>query len=220
MDQLFVYIAQWKSFCAHCRDAIRPGAFHAGLRADARCLACAGLADRMFVEPGDAALTRRATRESKMPAIVMRPNVRNKRFDRAGILVERDALQRAKCSCMLDADVREAKREKSREHRDRVDASYIVDFASCIRAEFPSIAPGIDRAIAEHACVRGSRRVGRTAFARSLDRNAVILAVRAHVRHRETPYDALLANGTQVGEARRMIQPKMDQVLARWRVKA
>ena len=163
----------------------------------------------MFVEPGDVALTRRATRESRQPAIVLQPNRRG-HFERAGILVERDALLRAKRSCMLDAGVRAANREKSH-------ATYVSQFAAYIRHEFPGIPSGVDRVIAERACERGSRRVGRTAFAKSLDRNAVILAVRAHVRHRETPYEALLAGGADVSQARQTIQPKMDEVLSRWR---
>ena len=174
-----------------------------------RCIACAGLAHRMFVEPGDVALTRRATRESQSPAIVLRPN-RRRNFERAGILVEPEALRRARRSCMLDADIREKRRE-------RQDVRFVDDFATCIRAEFPAIPAGVDRAIAERACERGSRRVGRAAFAKAFDRNAIILAVRAHVRHRETPYDALLANGAEVWHARQTIQPKMDEVLTRWR---
>lgn len=216
MDQLFVYIARWKSFCADCMDAIRPGAFHVGLYADARCLACAGLADRMFVEPGDVALTRRATRESRTPAIVLRANRRGN-FARVGILVERDALHRAKRSCMLDAGEREANREKSRERRDELDATYVSQFAAFIRHEFPAIPQGVDRAIAERACERGSRRVGRTETAKSFDRNAVVLAVRAHVRHRETPYETLLAGGAEVWQARQAIEPRMDEILSRWR---
>jgi len=219
MEQLVVYIARRRAQCVSCLNPIRPGAFHVSFGANVRCIACAGLAHLMFVEPGDPALTRRSARESRTTAIVLRPN-RRRNFDRAGILVERDALARARRSCMLDADVREEKREKSRERREQHDASFVLEFAAAIRAEFPSIPPGVDRAIAAHACVRGSRRVGRAAFAKSLDRNAIILAVRAHVRHRETPYDAMLADGAELWHARKTVQPAIDAVLARWRTEA
>jgi hypothetical protein len=46
--------------------------------------------------------------------------------------------------------------------------------------------------IAEHACLKYSGRVGRTAAAKSLSQEAVDLAVAAHIRHVETQYDRLL----------------------------
>ena len=71
-------------------------------------------------------------------------------------------------------------------------------------------------AIAGHAAVRGSGRVGRSAAGRALD-DAVTLAVIAHVRHRHTDYDALLAKGVERRECRRRIADKIDAVLAGWR---
>jgi len=56
----------------------------------------------------------------------------------------------------------------------------------------------------------------REAAARSLDEEAVRLAVVAHVRHTETDYDRLLAKGHERQEARLLIQGEVDQVLARW----
>ena len=46
--------------------------------------------------------------------------------------------------------------------------------------------------IAEHACLKYSDRIGRTASAKSLAEEAVDLAVIAHIRHTETQYDQLL----------------------------
>ena len=72
-------------------------------------------------------------------------------------------------------------------------------------------------AIAEHACRKDSGRIGRTAAAKSLEAEAIDLAVRAHVRHAATPYDRLLATGTDRQEARWQVRGAVDAVLARWR---
>jgi hypothetical protein len=53
--------------------------------------------------------------------------------------------------------------------------------------------PGQEIAIAEHACLKYSDRVGRSASAKNLEESAIRLAVIAHIRHAETHYDDLLA---------------------------
>ena len=53
----------------------------------------------------------------------------------------------------------------------------------------------IETVIAEHACLKHSGRIGRTAAAKNFDEPVIRLAVIAHIRHTKTPYDKLLANG-------------------------
>ena len=43
------------------------------------------------------------------------------------------------------------------------------------------------------------------------------LAVVAHVRHDETPYDELLARGLERRHARDLVREGVDRVLSRWR---
>jgi hypothetical protein len=49
-----------------------------------------------------------------------------------------------------------------------------------------------------------------------LDREAIRLAVVAHIRHNETDYDDLLAKGYERWEARDWVKSDIDEVLARW----
>jgi hypothetical protein len=44
----------------------------------------------------------------------------------------------------------------------------------------------------------------------------VELAVRAHVRHAHTPYDRLLAQGSDRGDARREVASLVEALLGRW----
>jgi hypothetical protein len=72
------------------------------------------------------------------------------------------------------------------------------------------------RPIAEHTCLKYSGRIGRSAAGKSYDEEAVRLAVQAHIRHVETPYDKLLASGQDRFEARGQVESQVRSVLAAW----
>jgi hypothetical protein len=204
--------------CAECKEDLGVQAcIHVSDDRRVRCLSCAGLDHLEFLARGSAALTRRATRESKLSAIVLKWSKRYKRYERRGTLVERAALMRAEYACLLDREARARGRQRARELREALDESFVLAFASRIRAAFPNCPPKRERAIAEHACAKGTWRVGRTAMAKAFDGEAILLAVRAHVRHHETRYDALLASGMHVWQARIAVQRQIDAVLAEWR---
>jgi hypothetical protein len=59
-------------------------------------------------------------------------------------------------------------------------------------------------------------RVGRSASAKALDEAAITLAVTAHIRHTETEYDTLLAQGYDRIDARQMVQDQIEDVLKTW----
>ena len=90
-------------------------------------------------------------------------------------------------------------------------------FAARVRALLPGCPAGREQEIAEHACLKYSGRVGRSASARAFDEAAVRLAVVAHVRHRETKYDQLLARGYDRWDARATVEEAIDRVLEKWR---
>lgn len=54
-------------------------------------------------------------------------------------------------------------------------------------------------------------------MAKELDGKAVDLAVRAHIRHRETSYDRLLNRGVERLAARNQVAAELDEVEALWR---
>ena len=116
-----------------------------------------------------------------------------------------------------DADARARAREREAQRRSEMDREYVDRFARRMRELFPRCPPGVDLAIAQHACLKYSGRVGRSAAAKALDEQAVLLAVAAHVRHALSGYDALLAAGNERCEARRQVKPRVDELLAGWR---
>ena len=180
------------------------------------CLACADLDHLVFLPAGDAALTRRAKKASTLSAVVVRWNKSRKRYERQGLLVGEQALEQAEQACLADADVRLRRRERDAVARQGQDVEFTGRFAAEIARLYPGCPSPRAEAIATHAGLRGSGRVGRSAAGRNLDPGAVTLAVIASIRHLDTDYDALLMSGVARPDAREQIRPGIDAVLARW----
>jgi hypothetical protein len=92
----------------------------------------------------------------------------------------------------------------------------VARFAERVRELFPGCPPADAEAIAGHACAKYSGRVGRSAAAKAFEPDAIRLAVGAHVRHRHTTYDELLAAGREPAEARALVRERIETVLRRW----
>lgn len=216
-QDLKVFITTGASTCSECGEALGRNAWIA-LAGDrgALCLACADLDHLVFLPSGNVALTRRAGKYSGLAPVVLRWSRARKRYERQGLLVEEAALARAETECLADADARARAREREAERRAEVDQEYVARFARRVRELFPQAPVGAEIAIAEHACRKYSGRVGRSAAAKAMDEQAVLLAVAAHVRHAQTGYDALLASGVERHEARRQVRDRVDAVLHQW----
>ena len=166
------------------------------------CMSCADLEHLVFLPRGDAALTRRARKHSRLSAVVVRFSRARKRYERQGVLVEETAIDQAEAECLADADARARRRERERERRAGEDVEFEHELAREIIRLFPGCPPERAERIARHTGERGSGRVGRTAGARAFDPAAVTLAVVAAVRHGDTEYDDLLMVGVDRPDAR------------------
>jgi len=217
---LKVFITIGESTCGECGEELGRRAWITLVEdKGALCLSCADLDHLYFLPAGDAALTRRSRKYSNLSAVVLKWSRARKRYERQGLLVEKEALDRAEQECLADAEVRERRREREAVRRAELDQQYVGQFAARIRELFPGCPPGVENEIAEHACQKYSGRVGRSAAAKALNEEAVRLAVRAHVRHVETEYDSLLSKGIERWEARNRVAGPVDDVLARWEMK-
>jgi hypothetical protein len=204
------------SACAECGDELGRGRFVRMEAARPLCLTCADLDQLVFLPRGDAALTRRASRYSTLKTVVVRFSRTRKCYERQGVLVEEQALARAEQECLSDAEARRLARERAAERHRELDAEYITAFARRVGELFPGCPVDEQRAIAEHACLKYSGRVGRSAGAKELQAKAVELAVRAHVRHAHTRYDELLAGGSERSEARASVAAAVERRMGQW----
>ncbi len=214
---LTVFITTGESSCSECGEDLGRRAWITLVEdKGALCLSCADLDHLIFLPAGDAALTRRSRKHSTLSAVVLRWSRARKRYERQGLLVEAEALEQAEQECLADEEVRARRREREAARRAELDQQYVQQFAGRVRELYPRCPPGREVTIAEHACLKYSGRVGRSAGAKSFDEQAIRLAVMAHVRHTETPYDELLASGYERWEARAEVEGMVASVLHQW----
>lgn len=213
---IVVFSVRRESTCDHCQRDLGRGSFIWLHDDKARCLECADLQHLWFLPRGDAALTRRARKHSRLSAAVVRWSRSRRRYERQGLLVEEAALARAEDECLADADLREARRERAAEGRARWDERFVEAFAVAIGDRLPACPSGDALLIARRACERSSGRVGRSAGGKDLSDEAIELAVRAHIRHAHTPYDEHLMDGWERQRARREVRPIVDEIIERW----
>ena len=216
-SEIKVFISSRESTCSECRENLGSHAWItlAGDRG-ALCLTCADLDHLVFLPSGDPALTRRTKKNSRLHAVVLKWARARKRYERQGLLVEEDALERAETECLADAEIRQAKRTRDAERRDILDKEYVKRYSEQIRHCYPRMPSGLEVKIAEHACLKYSGRVGRSEAAKRFDEESITLAVVAHVRHTKTAYDDLLMRGIDRHEARTLVRDKIDRVLEQW----
>ena len=216
-DDIVVFIVRRDTECSECESEIWHGGFLRLENKEPLCLSCADLDHLEYVPRGDAALTRRSKKHSRMYAVVVQWSRTRKRYERQGILAEPEAIERAEEECLADADLREARRVREVLRREKLDQKYIETFSDQIQKRYPKCPLDEEKKIAAHACRKYSGRVGRSQAAKELDPETVYLAVQAHVRHWHTKYDELLMIGWERFEARAEIQDEVEDILEQWR---
>jgi hypothetical protein len=215
---IVVFWVKRDTACAECgRELFRGSMIMLNKERNPLCLACADLDHLEYLARGNATLTRRASKHSRLRAVVVEWSRARKRYERQGVLVEPGAIEKAEAECLEDAERRERERDRRRSREAEIDQHFVSEFARQIRMHFPGSPAPEAKEIAEHACRKYSGRVGRSAAGKELDPNAIRLAVVAAVRHRFTNYDELLLGGYDRHEARAMVNPEVEALLENWR---
>jgi len=218
-DGLVVISILKEAVCADCGRKISKHGLIRLEEGKPYCIECADLGELIFLPRGDTALTRRSKKYSKLSAVVLEFSRSRNRYERQGLLVEEEALEKARDECESDEEKRARQREKAAVVREVADKAYLEEFTQAVREAYPSCPADEANRIALHACEKYSGRVGRSAMAKKLDDDAVTLAVRAHIRHEHTSYDDLLNRGVQRNEARSRVLETVDKVATNWRKK-
>lgn len=218
-DLLVFILRRADSTCGECGKELHRGNF-VRLQGEkgALCLECADLDHLEFLPRGDVAITRRSAKYSKLWAVVLQWSRSRNRYERQGILAEPEAIERALSESEADSETRARRREREAARREKLDDKYIAEFAQAIRNDFPGIPKGVEIKIAEHACLKHSGRVGRSAAAKSFEPDAIFLAVRAHIRHAYTDYDELLFKHDDRHLARAKVKDRVEEILDGWRL--
>lgn len=214
--KVVVFIVSRDTQCAECARQIEAGGLISLEEKKALCLECALLDELEFLPSGNVAMTRRATRHSRVAAVVLKWSRRRKRYERQGTLVEAEAIRRAEVECAADAATRGLQRERAAARREIEEREYVAAFVRAVGEQFPGCPMSEAREIAAHACAKYSGRIGRTGAAKDLDPQAVRLAVIAHVRHLHTDYERIIAATGDKRESRTRIKDAVSAVLRAW----
>jgi len=215
-EDIVVFITRRAGKCAECGRELFKGNWIRLEKEQPLCLDCADLGHLEFLPRGNTALTRRATVHSPLRAVVVQWSRSRQHYERQGILVTPAAIQRAEEECLADADLRERRRERAAKVRETQEQAYLAEVTQTIRAAFPGCPPKEVARIAEWTCEKHSGRVGRSAAAKSLDPQALRLAVIARIRHEHTRYDELLMQHGDRSLARAEVHAEINEVLQRW----
>jgi hypothetical protein len=95
--------------CTTCRGEFGAGAILMMDDAGPHCMDCSDLGHLEYLTAGNAALTRRATKLSRLSAVVVRWSRSRKRYERQGILAEPEAIEQAEAE-LTEGEVREHRR--------------------------------------------------------------------------------------------------------------
>jgi len=100
--ELVVYQIIRDSRCSRCGRELGHGNLLLMDGENPLCMCCAGMDDLVFVPSGNAKLTRRVKKYSTYSAVVVRFSRARKRFERQGVLADREALDRAEKECQTE----------------------------------------------------------------------------------------------------------------------
>jgi hypothetical protein len=213
---IVVFMVRRETKCAECGRELFDGNLLRMENNRPLCMDCADLGHLEFLASGNTALTRRATKHSPLRAVVVRWARARKRYERQGILVTPDAIDRAEAECLADEDSRARQRERAAERRENEDREYESSVADKLKELFPGCPADEAARIAAWTCRKHSGRVGRSAAAKEFDPQALRLAVIVHIRHEHTRYDELLMKHGDRQLARAEVREEIDRMLARW----
>ena len=137
-EELKVFISTNESKCDECGEELgRRAWITLNREKGALCLPCADLNHLVFLPSGDAALTRRSKKYSKLYAVVLKWSRPRKRYERQGLLVEDQAIEQAERECLEDAEARARRRERAALRRAELDEQYVKRFAARVRELYP-----------------------------------------------------------------------------------
>ena len=217
IGEILVFLVRKDTKCAECGKQLFRGSMITLTRdKGALCLGCADLDHLEYLPSGDAALTRRSSKHSRLKAVVLQWSRSRKRYERQGILAETEAIQQAEVECLADADQRQRQAVRRATREAQLDRDFVRAFGKAILEQFPGCPIKEATRIAEHACRKYSGRVGRSAEAKRFDPEAVRLGTCAAVRHRFTNYDDLLLGVMERYEARSVVASEVERKLREW----
>src|SRR5207253_11132122 len=124
-QEIVVFMVRRDTKCAECGRELFHGSLLRVEEEEALCLDCADLGHLEYLPRGDIAVTRRASKYTRLRAVVLEWSRTRKRYERQGILAEPEAIRRAEEESLADAELRERRREQNAARREAEDQQFV-----------------------------------------------------------------------------------------------
>lgn len=102
--ELVVFRIVKNSQCAQCKKELSKGSFLFMEASQPFCLCCANLSELEYLPSGNAKLTRRVKKDSMKFTVVVEFNHSRKRYERQGILVDKETLRKVQQELIIEDD--------------------------------------------------------------------------------------------------------------------
>jgi len=214
-DIVVFWVQRNDSACSDCGQPLAKGEAVHMSDGQPLCLECADLDHLVFVPAGNAALTRRAKKYTRLWAVVVKWSKARKRYERQGMLVEEQAANQAEIECLSDDELKELSDLRGLRSPGS-QSKQIRRFAKRLRELYPGCPAEAAAEIAGTVCRLYHGRIGELARAETFDDEAVRSAVRAHLRHAHTNYDQFRLAGTERTAARAAVADEVAAIEAQW----
>src|SRR5205807_1283740 len=112
-QEIVVFMVRRDTKCSECERELFHGSLLRMEREQPLCMDCADLGHLEYLPRGDVAVTRRASKYTRLRAVVVEWSRTRKRYERQGILAEPEAIRRAEEESLADAELRERRREQN-----------------------------------------------------------------------------------------------------------
>ena len=212
---ILVFVTRQGGECAECgRDLNKGDIIFLERETGPLCLACADLGHLLYLRAGNARLTRLAKKYSRLYAVVLKWARARKRYERQGILVEAQALEKSERECFDEEEFQQRLQRREAEERLYLNEDFIRTFLEKLNQLFPKCPSGTAHTIAREACYWYCDQLGQPIFV--LDDEIIFNVVQTYVRHQYTDYDELLMSGLNRFGARNAVREQVDAVLRKW----
>src|SRR5438046_9582455 len=134
---VYKLVSNKESVCSQCQKELNKGNLLTLEDGKGLCMVCADLDHLVTLPSGDAALTRRTKKYSRLWAVIVRFSRARKRYERQGWLVEEDALTKAEEEVLSESELKEQRRMNEAFRREDEDEKLAREIQTKLLEIFP-----------------------------------------------------------------------------------
>jgi len=202
------------SVCSVCGDELGSGCMIMVRGDNAICAECGEFDHLRYLPGGNRRVTLRATKHSRAVLVVVRWSRSRKRYERQGILAEKEAIEQAQEECLAEKDLRKVREMSEAMARGYISRQYLDAFRAMLGERWPGC-PEKDAAFISEQATRW--RWARSEQVPEPTPELVDTAVFDRIRHRHTEYDRLIFGGMEREKARAQVGEEVETIAEAWR---